>query len=71
MNAAKKGNLELDYGTRIVNSENFNALRYAAEAYLAVRKVELSSQCEKEVKRMFEVLTGCDVSVEEVFTRLG
>ncbi len=71
MNAVKEGNLELDYGTGIVNSESFNALSYAAEAYLAVRKVEISSQCENEARKMFEVLMGCNVSVEEVFTGLG
>jgi hypothetical protein len=60
----------LDYKKRIVNSEGFNALRYAAEAYLAVGKVELSSRCEGEVRKMFAVLTGCDVGVEEVFAGL-
>ena len=53
-----------------MNSEDFNALRYAAEAYLAVGKVELSSRCEGEARKMFAVLTGCDVCVEEVFANL-
>jgi hypothetical protein len=60
----------LDYEKRIANSEGFNALRYAAEAYLAVGKVELSGRCEGEARKMFAVLTGCDVCVEEVFAGL-
>ena len=70
VNAVNTGGLELDYGTGIVNSESFNALRYAAEAYLAVGKVEMSSSCEAEARRMFAVLTGSDVGVEEVFAGL-
>jgi len=70
LNAVKDGRLDLDYGKGILNSEGFNALRYAAEAYLAVGKVELSSQCEREARRMFVVLTGSDVGIEEVFAVL-
>lgn len=64
------GNLELDYEKGMVNSESFNALRYSAEACLAVGKVELSSRCEREARRMFAMLTGSDVGVEEVFAGL-
>lgn len=71
MNAVKEGMLKLDYGTGIVNSESLNALRYAAETYLAVGKVDLSSQCEREARKMFATLTGCDIGVEEVFAGLG
>jgi hypothetical protein len=53
-----------------VNSESFNALRYAAEAYLAVGKAELSGQCEREARRMFKMLTGGDVGAEDAFTVL-
>jgi hypothetical protein len=70
VNAVKDGKLDLDYEKGIVNSESFNALRYAAETYLAVGKVELSSRGEAEATRMFAVLTGCDVGVEEVFAGL-
>jgi hypothetical protein len=70
IDAVKDGKLDLDYETGMVNSESFNALRYAAEAYLAVGKVELSSRCEGEARKMFTVLTGCDVGVEEVFAGL-
>jgi hypothetical protein len=53
-----------------VNSESFNALRYVAEAYLDVGKVELSSRCEGEARKVLAVLTGCDTGVEEVFAGL-
>ena len=53
-----------------MNSESFNALRYAAEAYLAVGKAELSGQCEREARRMFKMLTGGDVGAEDAFTVL-
>ncbi len=70
VHTVREGRLELDYEKGIVNSESFNALRYAAEAYLAVGKVELSSSCEAEARRMFALLTGCNVGVEEVFAGL-
>jgi hypothetical protein len=70
VDAVRDGKLELDYGNGFVNSESFNALRYAAEAYLAVGKVELSGRCETEARRIFQILTGCDVGVEEVFAGL-
>jgi hypothetical protein len=66
----REGKLELDYEKAIVNSESFNMLHYAAEAYPAVGKVEMSARCEEEARRMFTVLTGCDVGVEEVFAGL-
>jgi hypothetical protein len=70
VNVAPERKLELDYEKVIVNSETFNMLRYAAEVYLAVGKVELSGRCEEEARRMFTVLTGCDVGVEEMFAVL-
>jgi hypothetical protein len=70
VDAVKDGKLDLDYAKGIVNSESFNALRYAAEAYLAVGKVELSGRCDEEARKMFAILTGSDVGVEEVFTGL-
>ena len=70
VDALRDGRLELDYARGIVNSESFTALRYAAEAYLAVGKVELSGRCEEEARKMFTILTGSDVGVEEVFAGL-
>ena len=67
----RKGKLELDCGRGIVNSESFNALRYAAEAHVAVGKPEFSTQCKGEARRMSTMLTRCDVGVEEVFVGLG
>jgi hypothetical protein len=70
VNAVRDGELELDYDKGIVNSESFNMLRYAVEAYHAVGKVELSVRCEEEARRMFKILTGCDIGIEEVFAGL-
>ncbi|PMD16655.1 hypothetical protein NA56DRAFT_708545 [Hyaloscypha hepaticicola] len=67
VNAVRQGNLKLDFKKGIANSESFNMLRYAAEVYLAVGKVELSGRCVEEARRMFTILTGCDVGNEEVF----
>jgi hypothetical protein len=35
-----------------------------------VGKVELSVRCEEEARRMFKILTGCDIGIEEVFAGL-
>ena len=70
VNAVRQGNLKLDFKKGIANSESFNMLRYAAEVYLAVGKVELSGRCVEEARRMFTILTGCDVGNEEVFAGL-
>jgi hypothetical protein len=66
----RDGRLGLDYKKGMVKRESFNMLRHAAEAYLAIGKVELSGRCEEESRMMFTVLTGCDVGVEKVFAGL-
>ena len=63
------GKSELNFGKGIVNSESFNAVRYAAQAFAAVGKLDMQKLCEKEARRMFVVLTGSEVGVEEVFAK--
>lgn len=58
VNAVKDGKLDLDYEKGIVNSESFNALRYAAETYLAVGKVELSSRVRRRPRGCLQCLRG-------------
>ncbi|RDL33831.1 SET protein [Venustampulla echinocandica] len=49
----------------LVNSESFGALRYAAEAFEALGKLEGKEKCMDAARRMYVVLGGCDVGRDE------
>lgn len=65
----QEGKLRLDYSAGIVNSESFNALQYAMEAYKELGKMDLSRQCETEARKMFAIITGDDEGVNEALLR--
>ncbi|KAH8592334.1 hypothetical protein B0O99DRAFT_597377 [Bisporella sp. PMI_857] len=50
--------LELDYEKGVVNSEVFNALQYAMDAYRELGKEGLRARCEAEARRMLGIITG-------------
>lgn len=60
----RDGKLILDYTAGIVNSESFNALQYAMEAFKELGKPDLSKQCENEARKMFGIITGDSEGVE-------
>ncbi|KAF4634476.1 hypothetical protein G7Y89_g3632 [Cudoniella acicularis] len=62
----EEGKLVLDWETGIVNTESFNALRIAAEGFEALGDENMKVQCETAAKRIFVVLAGCDVGMEEI-----
>lgn len=49
----------------MVNSETCKALKYAMEGYEQMGKMEMAAQCEREVRKMYALLAGCEVGVEE------
>lgn len=49
----------------LVNTESFGALRYAAEAFEALGKLEEKEKCLDAARRMYVVLAGCDVGRDE------
>lgn len=71
LNPIRDGKLTLDYPTGLVNSESFNALQYAMEAYKELGKAELSKQCENEARKMFAIITGDDEGIDEAVLRGG
>ena len=54
----KYGKLSLDYTAGLVNSESFNALQYAMDAYKWLGKLDLSKQSETEARKFLGSLRG-------------
>lgn len=59
------GKVDLKWENGIVNTDAFNALRCALEGYEALGKAELASKCREGARRMFLVLSGSEVGMEE------
>jgi hypothetical protein len=64
IDSVRNGRLVLD-SEGIVNSETCKALKYAMEGYEQMGKMEMAAQCEEAVRRMYVLLAGCSVGVEE------
>jgi hypothetical protein len=60
----RNGKLVLD-SEGVANSETCNALKYAMEGFEQMGKMDMAAQCEGAARRMYAVLTGCSVGVEE------
>jgi hypothetical protein len=57
------GSLRLNYEKGVSNKEAFNALRYAAEGYTAIRKLDLAEECRDAMRKIDMVLAGSDERV--------
>lgn len=60
----ERGDLELNWGNGIVNTDAFNALRCAAEGCNTLGKAEMAAKCREGARRMFLVLSGSEVGME-------
>jgi hypothetical protein len=63
----RDGKLCMDGHHAIVNSEVFSALRAAAEGYSGLGMPDLARQCESEAKKVFVMLAGSEVGMDEIF----
>lgn len=61
----KGGDLDLKWECGIVNVDAFNALRCALEGFEALEKVELAGKCREGARKMFLVLSGSEVGIED------
>jgi hypothetical protein len=64
---AENERVEMNWEHGIVNTEGFNSLRNAAEGYDILGRRELAEGCREASRRMYMVLAGCDVGMEEFF----
>jgi len=71
VNPLREGKLCLDYDEGIVNSEVFNALQYAMEAFKGLGRADLEKQCEEEARKLFGIITGDGEGFEEAISGEG
>ena len=54
-----------------MNSEVFNALQYAMEAFKGLGRADLEKQCEEEARKLFGIITGDGEGFEEAISGEG
>jgi len=67
----RDGTLRLDYERGIVNSEVFNALQYAMEAFRELGKGDLAAQFEMEARRLYGIIMGHGEGFEDALLNEG